>query len=74
MTKERALKIQSEQVVYYSQWLPNLAHYVAEATQADKLKDGIDYEVYEINQYIPRGAAIEAILQKHNKLVNFSND
>jgi hypothetical protein len=74
MTKERALKIQSEQVAYYSQWLPNLADYVAEATQADKLKNGIDYEVYEINQYIPRGAAIEAILQKHNKRVNFSND
>ena len=73
MTKDEALKIQSEQIAYYSQWVPDLATHVAAITNADALEDGEDYPVYEINRYIPRGVAIEKIVMAHSK-ARFSND
>ena len=62
MTKEKALKIQAEQIAYYSKWVPDLAERVAKITRADELDDG-EHEVYIINQYIPRGSAIEKIVE-----------
>lgn len=73
MTKEKALKIQSDQVAFYSKYLPNLAELVAAETQADKLEDGKEYSVVIINQYIPRGGSIESILARHTN-VRFSGD
>jgi len=73
MTKEKALRIQAEHIAFYSQYLPDLGKYVAEATRADMLEDDVDYPVYEINQYIPRGFAIEQILNKYNKKVRFDH-
>lgn len=67
MTKEQALKIQSDQIAYYSQWVPDLAARVAAITDASALNDGEDYPVYEINRYIPRGFAIEKIVQANSK-------
>ena len=72
MTKEKALRIQSEQIAYYSQWVPNLSELVAKVTRADELDDG-EHEVYIINKYIPRGGAIENIVKKHNRTINFSD-
>jgi hypothetical protein len=66
MTKEKALKIQAEQVVYYSQWVPDLADRVAAITRADELDDG-EHEIYIINRYIPRGFDIEQIVEKQGK-------
>lgn len=67
MTKDRALKIQAEQIAYYSQWVPDLAQRVAAVTNADALADNEDYPVYEINRYIPRGGAIEKIVMENSK-------
>jgi len=66
MTKEKALKIQAEQIIYYSQWVPDLANRVAAITRADELNDG-EHDVYIINRYIPRGYEIEKIVTAHSK-------
>jgi hypothetical protein len=62
LTKEKALKIQAEQVAHYM-LNPNcpldFAERVAEATNADALEDGVEYPVQEINRHIPRGGKLE---------------
>ena len=62
LTKQEALKIQAEQIAHYGARFPQTAEIVAAHTQADKLQDGVEYSVIEINRYIPRGEAIEALL------------
>jgi hypothetical protein len=64
MTKELALKIQAEQVAWYSRpGAPGegigLAEQVAAKTTADALQDGVEYPVHIINEHIPRGGDIE---------------
>lgn len=61
MTKAEALKIQSEQVAFLSQFRADLPAIVASMTKADALEDGRLYPVQEINEYIPRGADIERL-------------
>lgn len=64
MTKAQALDIQARQIKFYSetQGISNLGERVAAVTYADRLEDGIEYSVGEINKYIPRGASIEYII------------
>lgn len=61
MTKAEALRIQREQVEWYSRTgdRPWLAEKVAAMTTADELQDGVQYPVYVINKHIPRGGEIE---------------
>jgi hypothetical protein len=64
MTKAEALRIQAEQVAWYSrnggrEWL---AAKVAAMTTADALEDDKEYPVHVINDHIPRGADIEYVL------------
>jgi flagella basal body P-ring formation protein FlgA len=61
LTKEQALKIQAEQVAFYSRHCPNLDELVAAATTADQLEPGIEYDVVVINRHIPRGGKIEQL-------------
>ena len=59
MTKADALKIQAEQIAWYSHLRADLAEAVAAITTADQLTDGVEYDVSDINKHIPRGADIE---------------
>jgi hypothetical protein len=61
MTKAEALKIQAEQIAWYSRHgdRPWLAEKIAAMTTADALEDGKAYPVHVINKHIPRGADIE---------------
>jgi len=61
MTKAEALKIQAEQVAWYSRAgdRPWLAEKVAAMTTADALEDDVEYPVHVINEHIPRGGDIE---------------
>lgn len=61
MTKDQALKIQADQIAWYTHLRADLAERVAEITTADSLEDGVDYPVYIINRHIPRGASIERL-------------
>lgn len=61
LTKAAALKIQAEQVAYYAQFCPDIAKRVASITTADKLEDGVEYDVITINRHIPRGGMIERL-------------
>jgi hypothetical protein len=64
MTKEEALKIQAEQVAWYSKYwtgFGTLAEKVASLTTADALQGGVAYPVRIINEHIPRGGDIEHI-------------
>lgn len=62
LTKAEALRIQAEQVAYYSAiYGPQVADLVAAATTADALPDG-EHDVVVINRHIPRGGAIEALI------------
>jgi hypothetical protein len=62
LTREEALRIQSEQVEryvgLYGEWVRDV---VAEATTADALADG-PHEVFIVNRHIPRGGALEALI------------
>jgi hypothetical protein len=58
MTKAKALEIQREQVEYYARFFGDCVRAkVANATTADALDDDVEYDIVEINQHIPRGAA-----------------
>ncbi len=61
MTKAEALKIQTEQIAWYSKYCANLAEKVAALTTADALQDGVEYPVSVVNKHIPRGGDIEHI-------------
>jgi len=63
MTKAEALRIQAEQVAWYSRRgdRPWLAEKIASMTTADALEDDKDYPVYVINTHIPRGVDIERV-------------
>lgn len=61
MTKAEALKIQAEQVAWYSHYRTDLAEVVASLTTADELEDGKEYPVTVINKHIPRGGDIERL-------------
>lgn len=60
ITKAKALEIQAGQVEFYAarygDWLRNA---VADATSADALVDGVEYDMVVVNRHIPRGGAIE---------------
>ena len=63
LTKAKALEIQAEQIDHYAKFYgEHIRELVAAATQADKLEDGIEYDISDINRYIPRGAFIEALI------------
>jgi hypothetical protein len=63
ITKAVALAKQAEQVEYYAalygDWLRKT---VADATTADALEDGPEYDMVIINRHIPRGGAIERMI------------
>ena len=61
MTKAEALKIQAEQVQWYSRFRSDLAEAVAAVTTADALQDGIEYPVAVINKCILMGGEIERL-------------
>lgn len=62
MTKAEALRIQAEQVAFYSRsYGPKVADLVAAATTADALADG-EHPVSVINRHIPRGGALEWLI------------
>ena len=61
-TKSHALEIQASQTAHYAAIYGNHVHQlVAAATRADELADG-EHDVVVINRFIPRGAAIEALI------------
>lgn len=62
MTKAEALRIQAEQIKWYCSKRPDLAKLITNATTADALEDGVEYDIITINKHIPRGAAIEYLL------------
>jgi hypothetical protein len=66
MTKADALARQATQVDHYAalygDWVRAA---VAEATRAAMLPDDGLIDVVEVNRYIPRGGAIEAIIERH---------
>lgn len=62
MTKKEALEIQRKQIEYYAHLYPGLAEKVAAITTADKLEDGVEYDIITINKHIPRGGAFERIM------------
>lgn len=61
MTKADALAIQRKHIAHYLPLCPDLEAKVAAITTADKLQDGIQYDIFTINKHIPRGGAIEHI-------------
>ncbi len=65
MTKEEALKIQAEDVAWYSKDRADVAQIVASVTTADDLEAGIRYPVTIINRHIPRGLDIEYLINKN---------
>lgn len=68
MTKVEALKIQAMQIEHYAQQRGDyIREIVANATNADTLPDGL-HEVYIVNRHIPRGGAIEYLIDKHNTI------
>ena len=62
MTKQEALRIQSEQVEWYGRTRPSLAYLVAANTTADQLEDDKLYDLFTINKHIPRGGHIEGLI------------
>ena len=67
LTKAAALKIQAQQVEYYSKLydLPCLKARVAALTRANLLLDDVEYDVVTVNYCIPRGGAIENLIPQH---------
>lgn len=65
LTKARALEIQKEHVEHYvSIYGEHVRMLVADADRSSLLPDG-EYDVVEINRYIPRGGAIEHLIPEH---------
>ncbi|MFT9324064.1 MAG: hypothetical protein ABF537_07930 [Acetobacter sp.] len=63
LTKEKALEIQAEQVDHYAKiYGEGVRQAVADATTADALTEGVEYDMQTVNRHIPRGAAIEALI------------
>lgn len=63
LTKSKALRIQSEQIEHYAaMYGQDVCAIVAQATHANRLVDGREYDVVEVNRYIPRGGAIEHLI------------
>ena len=69
MTKAEAMAIQAKQVAHYQSWCPavDLAALVAAATKSEELEEGVAYPMSKINQCVPRGAAIEWLIEKASK-------
>jgi hypothetical protein len=69
MNKAAALAKQAEQIEWYANiWQMPIADVrakVAAATTADKLDDGVEYDIVTINRHIPRGAAIEYMFGRY---------
>ena len=69
LTRDEALRIQSEQVDHYvalhGEWVRAA---VAEATTAEALADG-PHEVFIVNRHIPRGASLEALIAGKQKVM-----
>lgn len=63
ITVEHALRIQAEQLAYYSGLYPHRAEALAAAlaseTTAGELEPGRAYPVYVINRHVPRGGWFE---------------
>ncbi len=59
MTKAQALKVQDEQLSHYEKICPGITQKVKSRTTADRLEDGVEYDVSTINRHIPRGGMIE---------------
>jgi hypothetical protein len=66
MTKAQALQIQAEHVNHYTarygEWLREA---VAARTTADQLPDEGEIDVVIVNRHIPRGGAIESLIEQH---------
>lgn len=74
ITKADALRIQAEQVEHYA------AHYgdwvrqaVAAMTHADQLPDEGEHDIVIVNRCIPRGGAIEALIERHGHRTQLSS-
>lgn len=68
MTKAEALKIQAMQIEHYAQQRGEyVRQLVANATNADTLPEGL-HEVYIVNRHIPRGGAIEYLIDSYNTI------
>lgn len=67
LTRDEALRIQSEQVEHYvalhGEWVRAV---VAEATTAEALADG-PHDVASVNRHIPRGGALESLIAARQK-------
>ncbi len=67
LTRDEALRIQSEQVEHYvalhGEWVRAV---VAEATTAEALADG-PHDVASVNRHIPRGGALESLIAAKQK-------
>jgi hypothetical protein len=64
MTKADALRRQAEQIEHYvAQYGAWVREAVAAETTADQLADG-EHFVSDINRHIPRGGAIEFIIER----------
>jgi len=65
LSKAFALQTQARQVEHYASiygdWIREA---VAAATHADRLADEGEHDVVEVNRCIPRGGAIEAIIER----------
>jgi hypothetical protein len=61
MTKAQALEIQDRQLAHYEQFCPGITAKVKARTTADRLEDGVEFDVVVINRHIPRGGKIEQI-------------
>ena len=62
MTPRDALKRQADQVAHYSKINPNIGAMVAKKTNLNGLDLDAEYDVIVINRHIPRGGAIESML------------
>lgn len=63
LTKSRAMEIQSDQVNHYAkQYGEHVRKLVSDATTADQLEYGIEYDVVIVNRHIPRGGAIAQLI------------
>lgn len=73
MTKAFALETQARQVAHYAAlygaWV---VERVAAATRADELPEG-EHDVVIVNRYIPRGGAIEAIIEQRGHRTQLSD-
>jgi hypothetical protein len=63
MTLREALAIQARQVAWYADQCPDIGARVALKTDVTGFDLDAPMSVAEVNRYVPRGAAIEALMK-----------